>query len=65
MSFWNKLTRKLTFPAKDKNQKSFTEKDNLGTRLDTLSLASSFWVPYITKQVPVVAYTFETEKDAR
>jgi hypothetical protein len=65
MSFLSKLFGK---PASDKTQaKSYKEKDNRGTRQDTESLASAYWMARISspKKDPFVLYTFDTEKDAR
>lgn len=47
--------------------KSYREKDNRGTRHDTESLASAYWMARISspKKDPFVLYTFDTEKDAR
>ena len=45
----------------------FTEKDNKGTRHDTLEIASTYWFARVSspKKDPFVMYTFESEKDAR
>jgi len=67
MGFLSKLFGKKTAAPEEQDHKSFTEKDNLGTRQDTLSLASSYWIARIAspKKDPFVLYTFDTEKDAR
>lgn len=67
MNFFAKLFRKSDASKKEQIQKSFSEKDNMGTRHDTLSIASSYWMARISssKKDPFVLYTFESEKDAR
>jgi arginine exporter protein ArgO len=47
--------------------KSYKEKDNLGTRHDTESIATSYWVARIQspKKEPFVLHMFDTEEDAR
>lgn len=47
--------------------KFFAEKNNRGTRHDTLSVASSYWTARITspKKDPFILYAFDAEKDAR
>lgn len=62
MGFFNKL-----FGEKEEQPKSFTEKDNKGTRHDTLSIASSYWMARISspKKDPFVVYTFDNDEDAR
>lgn len=61
MGFWNK------FFGKKQSTKSFNEKDNMGTRQDSLSLANSYWMARNVSQKfePYVLYTFEKENDAR
>lgn len=46
---------------------SFTEKDNRGTRHDTLEHANRYWMARMTKQekAPFVMYRFDSEGDAR
>lgn len=55
------------FFKKGQPAKLFNEKDNLGTRQDTLSLANSYWKSrhLYQKIEPYVLYVFEHEKDAR
>jgi hypothetical protein len=45
----------------------FTEKDNRGTRHDTLDLASTYWMARISspKKDPFVMYTFDNAEDAQ
>jgi hypothetical protein len=45
----------------------FREKDNQGTRHDTLSLANSYWMARISspKKDPFVVYTFDSAEDAQ
>jgi len=61
MGFWSKLFRK------GQPTKSFNEKDNMGTRQNTLNLASCYWIARNVNQKfePYVLYTFENENDAR
>jgi hypothetical protein len=60
MTFWNFLKNQQ--PAK-----LFYEKDNLGTRQDTLELANGYWkARHLYQKIePYVIYVFEHEKDAR
>ena len=62
MGFLGKL-----FGEKEKQPKTFTEKDNKGTRHDTLDIASSYWMARISspKKDPFVMYTFDNDEDAR
>ncbi len=62
MGFLDKL-----FGEKEKPPKIFTEKDNKGTRHDTLDIASSYWMARISspKKDPFVMYTFDNDEDAR
>jgi len=62
MGFLNKL-----FGEKEKQPKTFTEKDNKGTRHDTLDIASSYWMARVSspKKDPFVMYTFDNDEDAR
>lgn len=55
------------FGGKKKQPKSFTEKDNRGTRHDTLEIANSYWFARLgsPKKEPFVMYTFDNEEDAR
>ena len=65
MGFWKRLSGKT---ASGKAQaKSYKEKDNRGTRHDTESMASAYWMARISspKKDPFVLYTFDTERDAR
>lgn len=52
---------------KEQDRKTFTERDNMGTRHDDLSLATTYWMARISspKKDPFVLYTFDTGKDAR
>jgi hypothetical protein len=55
------------FGKRSTTPKVFVEKDNRGTRHDTLRLASSYWMARISspKKDPFVIYSFDTEKAAR
>jgi len=66
MSFLSKLFGKEAAAGK-RYGNSFTAKDNMGTRQDSLSLANAYWLARISssKKDPFVLYTFDTEKDAR
>jgi hypothetical protein len=61
ISFFAKLFGKRDASKKEQIQKSFSEKDNMGTRHDILSLASSYWMACISspKKDPFLLYTFE------
>jgi len=65
MSIWSKLFGKAS--GEKTQSKSYKEKDNRGTRQDTESLASSYWIARITspKKDPFVVYSFDREMDAR
>ncbi|MBA7687180.1 hypothetical protein ES703_95640 [subsurface metagenome] len=67
MGFLDKLFGKGAAAQKRQDPKSFTEKDNMGTRHDTLSIASAYWMARIQspKKEPFVVYTFDVDKDAR
>lgn len=62
MNFLNKL-----FGGAASGGKTYKEKDNQGTRHDTESKASAYWMARIasTKKDPFVLYAFDTEKHAR
>lgn len=66
MSFLRKLFGKKASESVQA-PKSFTEKDNRGTRHDTMSVASSYWIARMSspKKDPFVLYDFDAEKDAR
>jgi len=61
MGFFDKLF------GKGQPTKSFMEKDNMGTREDSESLANSYWMARNASQKfePYALYTFERENDAR
>jgi hypothetical protein len=67
MGFFDKLLGKGTAAPKEPGSKTFMEKDNKGTRHDTLSLASSYWMARISqvKKDPFVMYTFDNSEDAK
>jgi len=47
---------------------SFTESDNLGTRQDTFSLATAYWMgsrPKMLRKDPFILFEFDKEEDAR
>jgi hypothetical protein len=62
MGFLDKL-----FGGKEETPKSFNERDNKGTRHDSLGIASSYWMARISspKKDPFVMYTFDNDEDAR
>ena len=62
MGFLDKL-----FGGKEEKPKSFNERDNKGTRHDSLGIASSYWMARISspKKDPFVMYTFDNDEDAR
>jgi hypothetical protein len=62
MGFLSKL-----FGGKEEKPKSFNERDNKGTRHDSLGIASSYWMARISspKKDPFVMYTFDNDEDAR
>lgn len=45
----------------------FTEKDNIGTRVDTLSYANSYWLArnIASNPEPYLLYAFDNEEDAK
>lgn len=67
MGFLSRLFGKRAVAQKEQSGESFTEKDNMGTRQDTWSLASTYWIARIPspKKDPYVLYTFDAEEDAR
>lgn len=67
MGFLDKLFGKEAQAKKEPGSKSFTEKDNMGTRHDTLEIATAYWSARISspKKDAFVMYTFDNEKDAR
>jgi len=67
MSFLDKLFGKKSTSNKEQDQHSFTEKDNMGTRQDTLSKASTYWITRNMSQKfdPFVIYVFDKESCAR
>jgi hypothetical protein len=67
MGFFKKLFGQKEEPKKVPVTKTFTEKDNMGTRQDTLELASTYWIARIssTKKDPFILYMFDTEAAAR
>ena len=67
MSFLDKLFGKKSTSNKGQDQHYFTEKDNVGTRQDTLSKASTYWITRNMSQKfdPFVIYIFDKESDAR
>lgn len=70
MSFLSKLFGKRTTgtaPQNEEGPRTYKEKDNLGTRQDTLSVATSYWMARMSsaKKDPFVMYTFDNGNDAR
>jgi hypothetical protein len=61
------VTKTPEVPPKASASKDFLEKDNLGTRHDTLSKASSYWIARMPnpKKDPFVMYTFDKGEDAQ
>lgn len=59
MKFWEGLF--------GKQARRFTEKDNRGTRQDSVELASSYWITRMAspKKEPFLLYTFDDETAAR
>ncbi len=55
------------FFGKNQSTKSFNEKDNMGTRQDSVSLANAYWMARNVGQKfePYVLYAFEKENDAQ
>jgi hypothetical protein len=67
MGFFNKLFGKGTDVPKEPESKHFMEKDDMGTRHDTLTKASTYWFARISevKKDPFVIYTFDKGEDAQ
>jgi hypothetical protein len=70
MTFLKKLfgQKSLASAKPPATPKTFMEKDNQGTRQDTLSKANAYWVvarPRNSKKAPFVVYTFDMEQAAR
>jgi hypothetical protein len=61
------VTKTTEAPQKEPASKDFIEKDNLGTRHDTLSKATSYWIARMPnpKKDPFVMYTFDKGEDAQ
>ena len=66
MGFLSKLFGRKDTVEKGESIKSYTEKDNVGTRQD-LRQAKAYWTARMTssKKDPFVLYMFDSEKDAR
>ena len=62
-----KVVGKKADIEKGQDREFFTEGDNMGTRQDTLSHATTYWMARMgsPKKDPFVLYTFNTEKDTR
>lgn len=67
MGFLDRLFGREAEAKKEPSGRSFTEKDNRGTRHDALEMATAYWVARMSspKKDPFVMYTFDNEKDAR
>jgi hypothetical protein len=67
MGFFKKLFGQESDAPQESGIKHFREKDNMGTRHDTLSKASSYWFARISqvKKDPFVIYTFDNGEDAQ
>lgn len=65
MGFWSKLFGQGS--AEEIEPRSYRERDNSGTRHDTYSLASSYWLSRMAnpKKDPFVLYSFDSEEAAR
>jgi hypothetical protein len=66
MSFFRNLFGKKS-AEKEQIPTFLYEKDNMGTRHDTLSIADSYWMARMTspRKDPFVCYVFDDEEDAR
>jgi len=66
MSFFTNLFGKNKGSKNVSIKKKYFEKDNMGTRQDTLVLATVYWMDRmsLSKKDPYVLYTFENKKDA-
>ncbi len=67
MNFLKRLFGKPVESHKETDVVLYSEKDNLGTRHDTESKASSYWIGRIAvnNNDPFVMYFFDNEKDAQ
>jgi hypothetical protein len=67
MGIFNNLFGKKTEYNEKRVPISFSEKDNFGTRQETMDQANSYWIlRNVTQKFdPFVLYTFEKESDAR
>ena len=67
MGFLKNLFGKGSDVPKETGSKPFKEKDNMGTRHDTLDKASAYWMARISqvKKDPFVMYTFDNGEDAQ
>ena len=66
MNIFKNLFGKKEGGPKESSGKSYREKDDMGTRHDTLSKASSYWMARMSqvKKEPYVLYIFDKETDA-
>jgi len=66
MNIFKNLFGKKEGGPKESSGKSYKEKDDMGTRHDTLSKASSYWMARMSqvKKEPYVLYIFDKETDA-
>lgn len=67
MGILDRLFGKKTAKDEDRVSISFTEKDNMGTRQDTMKQAVSYWMVRNASQKfdPFILYLFDKESDAR
>jgi len=67
MSLLDKLFGKKSTNDEGQGQHSFTEKDNMGTRQDTMDQAVTYWMARNIQQKfdPFALYVFDRESDAR
>jgi hypothetical protein len=67
MGIFNNIFGKKTEYNEKQVPTSFSEKDNFGTRQETMDQANSYWISRNVTQKfdPFVLYTFEKESDAR
>lgn len=67
MSLIDKFFQMKASPIKKQDSKTYTEKDNMGTRLDNPMLATTFWDARqsSSKKDPFLFYAFDNETAAR
>lgn len=67
MGFLDWLLGRKDETRKAGGKTTYTEKDNVGTRHDSIEFASAYWMARISssRKDPYVLYTFDTERAAR